>query len=113
MITSVSGASAPVDKRFIGHPLGLLFLVVGEGFERFAYYGTSSILALFLTKQLLLPGHVEHVLGMGAVRSMLAPAASPSSPLRPCWSVATAFSATSRRLSAAGWPTSGLAGPRP
>ena len=71
MTTSVSGAEAPVDKRFIGHPLGLMFLVLGEGFERFAYYGTSSILALFLTKQLLLPGHAEHVVGLGVLKTLL------------------------------------------
>ena len=72
MTSSVSVAAAPVDKRFIGHPLGLMFLVLGEAFERFAFYGTNAILSLYLTKQLLLPGHAEHVVGVGVLKALAA-----------------------------------------
>ena len=30
--------------------------------ERFSYYGMRALLVCYLTKYLLLPGHVEHVL---------------------------------------------------
>ena len=34
--------------------------------ERFSYYGMTALLALYMVKQLLLPGHAEHVLGLAA-----------------------------------------------
>ena len=38
--------------------------------ERFSYYGMTALLALYMTKQLLLPGHAEHVAGLGALRQL-------------------------------------------
>ena len=61
-----------VDKpTFLGHPRGLAYLAFTELWERFSYYGMTALLALYLIKQLLLPGHEEHVLGLGALRSLL------------------------------------------
>ena len=56
---------------FIGHPRGLAYLAFTELWERFSYYGMTALLALYLVKQLLLPGHEEHVLGLGALRHLL------------------------------------------
>ena len=53
-----------------GHPKGLAFLTFTEMWERFSFYGMSAMLALYMVKQLLLPGHTEHVLGLAAVRSL-------------------------------------------
>ncbi len=39
--------------------------------ERFSYYGMRALLVLYLTKYLLLPGHVENVWGYGAIKGAL------------------------------------------
>jgi POT family proton-dependent oligopeptide transporter len=52
------------------HPRGLYYLAFTEMWERFSYYGMTSLLVLYMTKQLLMPGHEENVLGLGVVRSL-------------------------------------------
>jgi POT family proton-dependent oligopeptide transporter len=59
------------DRAFFGHPKGLAFLSFTEAWERFSYYGMTALLVLYMTKQLLLPGHVEHVAGFDAARWLL------------------------------------------
>lgn len=59
------------DKVFLGHPAGLGWLSGSEFWERFSYYGMATLLALYMVHQLLLPGHVEHVLGFAQFRSLL------------------------------------------
>jgi POT family proton-dependent oligopeptide transporter len=59
------------DRSFLGHPRGLAFLAFTEAWERFSYYGMVSLLVLYMVNQLLLPGHVENVVGLTAVRSSL------------------------------------------
>jgi POT family proton-dependent oligopeptide transporter len=59
------------EKSFLGHPFGLLFLVFAEAFERFSYYGMKALLPLYLTHWLLLPGHVQGVIGFKAFRGSL------------------------------------------
>lgn len=49
------------DVAFLGHPKGLGYLAFAEGCERFSYYGMQALLVLYMTHQLLLPGHVENV----------------------------------------------------
>ncbi|HVR91282.1 MAG TPA: peptide MFS transporter [Novosphingobium sp.] len=53
-----------------GHPKGLAYLAFTELWERFSYYGMNALLALYVVKQLLLPGHAENVLGLGALRTL-------------------------------------------
>jgi POT family proton-dependent oligopeptide transporter len=45
--------------------------------ERFSYYGMRALLVLYMTKYLLLPGHVQNVWGYGAVKSALESFAGP------------------------------------
>jgi POT family proton-dependent oligopeptide transporter len=71
----------PADRAFLGHPKGLGYLAVAEGFERFSYYGMQALLVLYMTKQLLLPGHVEHVAGFGPFKAALESVYGPLSPL--------------------------------
>ncbi|HVU16633.1 MAG TPA: peptide MFS transporter [Candidatus Didemnitutus sp.] len=59
------------DRRFLGHPVGLAFLAFTEAFERFSYYGMQALLVLYLTKQLLLTGHVEKVAGFPEFRRLV------------------------------------------
>src|SRR5215475_5570662 len=51
-----------------GHPRGLTFLFATEMWERFSYYGMRALLVLYMVQLLLLPGHAEDVIGLGALR---------------------------------------------
>jgi proton-dependent oligopeptide transporter, POT family len=69
-----AGAASDValgDRGFFGHPPGLAYLAFMEAFERFSFYGMQALLVLYMTSQLLAPGHVEHVAGFEAFRAGL------------------------------------------
>jgi POT family proton-dependent oligopeptide transporter len=53
----------PEDRSFVGHPRGLGYIAFTEAWERFSYYGMQSLLVLYMVKQLLLPGHIDHIAG--------------------------------------------------
>ena len=59
------------DNVFLGHPAGLGWLAGSEFWERFSYYGMQALLVLYMTHQLLTPGHIDHVLGFGAFQRLL------------------------------------------
>lgn len=62
-------AVAPLNEAMLwGHPRGVYFLAMTEAWERFSFYGMRGLLVLYMVQELLLPGHVENVAGMGAVR---------------------------------------------
>ena len=63
-------AEMPRRDEIFGHPKGLAFLAFTEVWERFSYYGMTALLVLYMTKQLLLPGHAEHVAGLAALRHL-------------------------------------------
>jgi POT family proton-dependent oligopeptide transporter len=65
------------EREFLGHPVGLAVLFGTEMWERFSYYGMRALLVLYLTKYLLLPGHVENVWGYGAIRGFFESFAGP------------------------------------
>src|SRR6185437_9576588 len=56
---------------FLGEPKALGYLAFTEAWERFSFYGMSALLVLYLTQELLLPGHVERVQGFAAFRAGL------------------------------------------
>jgi POT family proton-dependent oligopeptide transporter len=58
------------DRAFLGHPKGLGFLALTEAWERFSYYSMQSLLVLYMVKYLLLPGHVEDVVGFALFRRL-------------------------------------------
>lgn len=62
-------AAVPEERTFLGHPPGLAYLSFTEAWERFSYYGMIGLLILYLTDQLLTPGHVEQVLGFASFRA--------------------------------------------
>ncbi len=62
-------ADAAPEKTLFGHPRGLTWLFTTEMWERFSYYGMRAILVLYLTNFLLLPGHVESVVGYHAIKA--------------------------------------------
>ena len=51
-----------MSRDLFGHPRGLATLAATEMWERFTYYGMRALLIFYLTMEVLLPGHVEHVL---------------------------------------------------
>ncbi len=57
---------------FLGHPAGLGWLSASEFWERFSYYGMQTLLVLYLTHYLLLPGNIEQVWGFDAFRRLIA-----------------------------------------
>jgi POT family proton-dependent oligopeptide transporter len=65
------GVSSADDRAFLGHPRGLGYLGFTEAWERFSYYGMQTLLVLYMTRQLLLPGHVENIAGFGLFRAVL------------------------------------------
>ena len=67
------------SKTFFGHPRGLGWLSFTEFWERFSYYGMQALLVLYMTHRLLLPGHVEHIMGFPALRAALEAAYGPLS----------------------------------
>jgi POT family proton-dependent oligopeptide transporter len=70
-MATVAITGAGFDTGTIGgHPRGLAYLSFTELWERFSYYGMTALLALYMVKQLLLPGHAENVLGLGALRDL-------------------------------------------
>src|SRR6476661_5702089 len=62
---------ASEESDLFGHPRGLTFLFATEMWERFSYYGMRALLVLYMVKYLLLPGHAENVIGLGALRHLL------------------------------------------
>jgi len=55
---------------FFGHPRGLWYLAFTEAWERFSFYGMQALLVLYMSKYLLQPGHVEHVVAFDGVRKI-------------------------------------------
>jgi POT family proton-dependent oligopeptide transporter len=68
---SSSSSSVTSDTSFIGHPRGLAWLSASEFWERFSYYGMQTLLVLYLTHYLLLPGHIEQVWGFDTFRRLI------------------------------------------
>jgi POT family proton-dependent oligopeptide transporter len=70
----------PAGKEILGHPRGLTYLAFAEAWERFSYYGMQALLVLYMTQQLLLPGHVENIVGFPAFRAWIESVYGPQSP---------------------------------
>jgi POT family proton-dependent oligopeptide transporter len=74
-------ANLQSGSDILGHPRGLVYLCVSEAWERFSYFGMQSLLVLYMTHQLLLPGHVEHVAGFPVFRAAIEQVTGPLSTL--------------------------------
>jgi POT family proton-dependent oligopeptide transporter len=60
-----------VSNDILGHPRGLPFLFGTEMWERFSYYGMRALLVIYMVHYLLVPGQIETVWGMLALKSAL------------------------------------------
>jgi proton-dependent oligopeptide transporter, POT family len=72
-------AFAPVERTFLGHPIGLAYLAFTEAWERFSFYGMQALLVLYMVDQLLRPAHVGKVVGLGPLRAGLEQVSGPLS----------------------------------
>ena len=61
------------------HPRGLYVLCGAEACERFSYFGMQTLLVLYMTHDLLLPGRSEHVIGFAALRNAIESVTGPLS----------------------------------
>jgi POT family proton-dependent oligopeptide transporter len=82
MSIDASAESQPFRPKgeMFGHPKGLGVLFLTEMWERFCYYGMRALLVYYMTKQLFLPGQVEHVVGFAAIRHAIEAVFGPQSP---------------------------------
>ena len=69
------------SRTFFGEPRALAYLAFTEAWERFSYYGMTALLVLYLTRSLLLPGHVENIAGFAPFRAGLEAVFGPMSTL--------------------------------
>lgn len=65
------------DAAFSDHPKSLFYLAFTEAWERFSYYGMTSLLALYMVNHLLLLEHAEHVSGFAGFRADIESIAGP------------------------------------
>lgn len=68
-------------RRFFGQPVALAYLSFTEAWERFSYYGMTSILVLYMSQALLMPGNVEGIVGFASFRAGLESLFGPMSTL--------------------------------
>ncbi|MEO6925770.1 MAG: peptide MFS transporter [Rhodanobacter sp.] len=68
-------------RTFFGQPMALAYLSFTEAWERFSYYGMTSILVLYMSQALLMPGHVEGIVGFSGFRAALESMFGPMSTL--------------------------------
>jgi POT family proton-dependent oligopeptide transporter len=64
------------DRGFLGHPKGLGFLGFTEGCERFSYYSMQTLLILYMVNYLLVPGRMDHVIGLNWLNAHVYPGLS-------------------------------------
>lgn len=66
-------SESPTYRRrtWLGHPRGLYVLAGTELWERISFNGMQALLVLYMVGQVLLPGHLEHVAGLGGFRSFI------------------------------------------
>jgi proton-dependent oligopeptide transporter, POT family len=54
-----------------GHPRGLVVLAGTEFWDRVSFHGMQALLVLYMVDQLLLPGHVERIVGFAAFKAAI------------------------------------------
>ncbi len=74
-------ASAPFAKSrdLLGQPRGLFFIACTEFWERVSFHGMLALLVLYMVDQLLLPGHVENIVGFAGLRAVIEAVTGPLS----------------------------------
>src|SRR3569623_3832890 len=68
-MTIATPASKPAE--LFGQPRGLWVLAGTELWARISFNGMQALLVLYMAEALLLPGHVEHIVGFAGYRAMV------------------------------------------
>jgi len=63
--------SSPVERRLLDHPRGLWVLAGTEFWDRVSFHGMQALLVLYMVDTLLLPGHIEKVVGFDGFRAVI------------------------------------------
>lgn len=71
IVETAEAPAAPPLRQWFGHPRGLYVIFGSELWERISFHGMQALLTLYMVDQLLLPGHIEHVAGFPAFRSVV------------------------------------------
>ena len=67
-----AGVTKPGGWRgLLDHPRGLWVLAHTELWDRISFHGMQALLVLYMTGQLLLPGHVEGIVGFATFRGAI------------------------------------------
>jgi proton-dependent oligopeptide transporter, POT family len=70
----------PNGRDLLGQPRGLFFIGGTEFWERVSFHGMQSLLVLYMVERLLLPGHVENIIGFTRFRETIEAVTGPLSP---------------------------------
>jgi proton-dependent oligopeptide transporter, POT family len=85
-LVATDAAAIAASARFtngrdlLGLPRGLFFIGCTEFWERISFHGMLALLVLYMVEQLLLPGHVEHIVGFQGLRAAIEEVTGPLSP---------------------------------
>lgn len=79
MTVSVAPSDLSASSQPAGHPRGLHYLALTEAWERFSYYGMTSLVVLYMVQRLLLPGQIENVAGFAGFRAVIEAVTGPLS----------------------------------
>lgn len=77
---AAAATTLPEVRETFGHPRGLVFLAGTELWERISFHGMQALLVLYMVEQLLLPGHVENIVGFETFRATIEAATGTLSP---------------------------------
>lgn len=66
-----AAVALPPPRDILGQPRGLAWLAGTQFFEAFSLYGMQALLTLYMVDSLLMPGHVENVVGLAGFRGLV------------------------------------------
>lgn len=80
-MTTITGDSDVrlTPRELFGHPRGLVVLAGTELWDRISFHGMQALLTLYMVGQLLLPGHVERIVGFAGFRATIEAVTGPLS----------------------------------
>ncbi len=72
-MTTITGETdlGAARREVFGHPRGLVVLAGTELWDRISFHGMQALLTLYMARELLLPGHVERIVGFPAFRRVV------------------------------------------
>ena len=78
-VTAIADDIEVRPATIFGHPRGLLYIGGTELWDRISFHGMQALLVLYMVEQLLLPGHVGHIVGFGVLRATIQAVTGPLS----------------------------------